>query len=260
MEWIAGFAWALPRALSAAVSACRFEQGDVLCRERAACGRWGPEDVPVGPVLQVLDPPRSARAIAADAEGSRFETGWDSPVTLERYEAGVEGPERIETTQGRLYTCLWRGAADCLDDSTPPPPPPRGLRELHRELAAAVPTFRGRFARRAKRGGHQLLIVASDDAIDATRVKVRAIQGLLDEAFEIEACDLSPTEAGVPEAGTLRPSLLLRGIAIATPDGAAIEKCLAGLLYGGSSEDAKRFSVSRHGHLAPLSGGATPPD
>jgi len=252
MKWIAGFAWALPRAMAAAVSACRFEQGDVLCRERAACGRWGPEDVPAGPVLQVLDPPKSARTIAAEAEGTRFEANWDSPVILERHEAGIDRPERIETTQGRLYTFLWRDAADCLDESTPPPSPPRGLRELHRELAAAVPAFRTRFARRAKRGDHQLLIVATDDAIDAARVKARGIESLLGDAFEIEACSLSPAEAGLAMAETLRPSLLLRGIAIATPDHEAIERCLAGLLYGGASEDAKRFSVSRHGHLGAL--------
>jgi hypothetical protein len=257
-SWIAGFAWALPRAMAAAVSACRFEQGDVLCRERAACGRWGPEDVPSGPVLQVLDPPKSARTLAADAEGSRFEAHWDSPVTLERHEAGVGRPERIETTQGRLYTCLWRDAPGCFDEAAPPPSPPRGLRDLHRELATAVPAFRQCFARRTKRGDHQLLIVATDDAIDVARVKARAIESLLGDAFEIEACNLSPAEAGLSDSETLRPSLLLRGIAIATRDQEAIEKCLAGLLYGGASEDAKRFSVSRHGHLGPLSVDASP--
>ncbi len=257
MEWIAGFAWALPRAFAAAVSACRFEQGDVLVRERSDTGRWSASQPLSGPILQILEPPRSTRAIAADAEGSRFETHWGSPVTLDRYDPGSELPVRIETTQGRLYSCLWRGTLELLDPETPERTPPRPLRELQRQLSHAVPAFRTRFAKKKKLRGaeHQLFVFASDDAIDLARVKADGMETLLAEVFETESCRLDPAEAGIPDADAFRPSLRLRGIAIATPDAAAVERCLAGLLYGGASEAATRFSLARHGHLTTL----TPP-
>jgi hypothetical protein len=259
MEWIAGFAWSLPRAFASAVSACRFEQGDVLVRDRADTGRWQANTSPNGPILQVLAPPKSTRAVPPDAEGSRFESNWDSSVTLDRYDPGSDPPLRIETTQGRLYTCLWRDALDALDPATPDPRPPRGLRELHRQISHAVPAIRARFKKRVREGHHQLFVFATDDASDAARVKARAMQTLLAEHFETESCTLSPAEAGVSDADTLRPSLLLCAVAIATPNVESIERRLASLLYGGASEDTTRFSLARHGHLTPLAPPPPPP-
>lgn len=259
MEWIAGFAWALPRAFTSAVSACRFEQGDVLVHDRADTGRWRAGALPKGPILQVLDPPKSNRAGSSEAEGSRFETNWDSPVCLDRYDPGSELPLRIDTTQGRLYSCLWRDALDALDPATPDRTPPRGLRELHRQIQHAVPALRARFQKRVRAGHHQLFVFATDDASDAARVKARAIETLLAEHFETESGTLAPTEADVPDAETLRPTLRLCGIAIASADAEAIERRLAGLLYGGAGEDTARFSLSRHGHLTPLTPPPSPP-
>jgi len=83
VDRIRGFAWAVARALSAAVSACRFEQGDVLYDDPAGYGPWrGAGDAPAS-IIQVLDPPRSARTPTGDSEGGRFQTSWLLPVTLE---------------------------------------------------------------------------------------------------------------------------------------------------------------------------------
>jgi len=252
VDRIRGFAWAVPRALSAAVSACRFEQGDVLYDDPAGYGPWrGAGDAPAS-IIQVLDPPRSARTPTGDSEGGRFQTSWLLPVTLDLFTAGSDRPDRRATTQGRLFACLWQGDPALLDDATPAPDPPLGLRELQRRVGEAVPAFVSHFAALAHAGRHSLFVVASDDASQSARVKVHGIRTLLEDAFETETATLSPAEAGLTGAELLHPALVLQGFAIATRDTDAIEGRLRALLYGGADESAGRFSLSRHGHLGPL--------
>ena len=66
MELLSGFTWPVPRAFASAVSACRFEQGDVLYDAASAYAAADPGSGP-GHHVQILDPPRSARAAPADA-------------------------------------------------------------------------------------------------------------------------------------------------------------------------------------------------
>lgn len=254
VEWIAGFAWPVPRAFSGPVSVCRFEQGDVLYDDASGYGRWTSGDAPQT-VIQVLEPPKTARGGSGDAEGNRFQVNWGLPVTVDVYADGAERPERRTTTQGRLFACLWRGDPAMLDEAVSALDAPLSVRELHRRLAEAVPAFVKRLRKRARRGGHSLLLLAVDDASDAARVKARAIEGLLRDAFDVEALTLTPAEAGLEDADALHPALGVRGIAITTEDTAAVERCLCALLYGGGDEGAGRFSLARHGHLGPLAEG-----
>lgn len=252
-DWIAGFAWPLPRAFSGAVSACRFEQGDVLYGDPTGYGEW-PEEAPPLPIIQVLDPPKTARALSGDAEGNRFSVSWESPVTVDVWVA-AERPDRRSTTQGRLFTCLWRGDLSLLDAETPAPDAPSTVRALQRRLPEAVPALLDRFAARARAGGQSLLLLAVDDSSDSTRVKAQAIEALLADAFEVEALSVTPVEVGVENAESLHPALLVRAIAIASADAEAIERRLARLLYSGADASAGRFSLSRHGHLTALAAG-----
>jgi len=254
MEQIAGFAWPLPRAYSGPVSACRFEQGDVLFDDASGYEDWTSDRRRPATIVQVLDPPRSARASSGDADGGRFRSNWSLPVTVDLHDESGDPPRRIITTQGRLFTCLWRGDPAALDPSAEVAEAPQGQRVLYRRLAEAVPAFVSRFERQARAGGHSLLLLAVDDASDSSRVKAQAIESLLHEAFEVDALTLGPAEAGVDGDAdeALHPALLVRGIAIATEDAEAIERRLASLLYGGGDAGSGRFSLSRHGHLAPL--------
>jgi hypothetical protein len=252
MRYLEGFTWPVPIAFASAVAACRFEQGDVLYDDPAAYDAWEGKDAAPGTVIQVIDPPKTARAPSGDAEGNRFQVNWGLPVVLDVYVDGAPTPDRRATTQGRLFCCLWQGDPALLDDDSPLPEPPLGQRELQRRLEEAVPAFVRAFRKRTAAGGHSLLILAVDDASDAARVKAHAIEALLAEAFEVEGRTLAPAQAGLEEPERLHPALGLRGIAIAQADASAIESQLAPLLYGGADASAGRFSLARHGHLAPL--------
>ena len=74
MEFIAGFRWPLPRAFAGAVLACRFEQGDVIYSDAGGYRAWSKRRGGSKFAVQVLDPPKSARALAPGSEGKRTGT------------------------------------------------------------------------------------------------------------------------------------------------------------------------------------------
>jgi len=284
--WLPGFAWAVPVAFSGPVSSCRFEQGDVLHLSRAGYGDWS-GGVP-GPWLQVLDPPRSARAASGAADAGRFAASWGSPVEIELDEGEGAPTRRLTTTQGRLFTTLWRGDLAALEAMTPPEPPMlQG--ELQRALEAALPTVREALASggrrgsaKAKRDASALLFVASlDCAADASQAKAETIFSALASRFEVQLHDASPEALGLPEAERAHPALRVRALRIDGADEAGVTEALKAVLYSpgvkskGSAPGAQptastpgakskgsdegeatarkdRFSLARHGLLVPL--------
>ena len=273
MEVLPGFAWPVPRAFAAAVSICRFEQGDVLYDVPAAYASWGPGP---GRWVQVLDPPRTARAAPADAEGNRFETHWGTPVTIE---IGVLRPSSkrvVRCTQGRLFTCIWRGDPALLQEVVPGTaealPPPGRARDLQKRLETAVPALR-RASRRDPRKSTAFVCVV-DEASEASLAKARAIAAALSgepatgapgrgsrraapSTGSVEIVDLAPAEAGIPSGEGFHPTLRVRAFVVETREPEGVEARLRRALYGGGrgagdGEPAPdRFKLERHGLLVP---------
>lgn len=252
-----GFAWPVPRAFAGAVSSARFEEGDVLYDEPLAYDDWSRAQPRLGHWLQVLDPPRSSRVAG---EGARFETHWRSSVALS-WKRGSEPPERLDTTQGRLFTCLWRGAPETLAGEGPEPPLPRLARELQsalqvdpedeeapvvEALRAALPGARGVFA------------LGYDSASDAALGKLARLRIRLASLASLEERDLAPAECGV-DGDDFHPALRVAALA---PEGvaaadmhAALRRALYASGAGGDDEAAEgpdRFSPARHGLLLDL--------
>ena len=183
-DWISGFSWPIPRAFSAAVSHCRFEQGDVLYAEPGGYGTWGTKP-PGGPFLQVLDPPKTARALSADTDGDRFSVGWASPVTLQVFAEALDQPIQKTTSQGRLFTVLWRGDLNVLEPDQPEPLVPGSLRELHGRLSEAVPNLSRRLFKGRTRPNGLILLLAVDDSSESGRGKSDAIEARLSDHFGV---------------------------------------------------------------------------
>jgi hypothetical protein len=281
----------VPTAFSAAVSACRFEQGDILYAERSAYDDW--EAGPPGRWIQVLDPPRSARARNADADAGRFGSSWGAPVTLEvGLEPGAVG-KACTTTQGRLFTCLWKADIEALETGTAPPPPLL-LSDLQRSLEAALLSMRaillggagggstsGAGGRAGATSPEALLFMAGVDlASDASLAKAEAIWTALAARHVLRVYDAAPAECGMADGAAYHPSLVVRGIAIESADGSParegpVTEALKAALYNpnprspspsGAGADAEsadeseaaaparadRFSLARHGWLGPL--------
>ncbi len=263
-SWLPGFAWALPAAFAGAVSSCRFEQGDVLHEGEGGYGDWA-EGAP-GRWLQVLDPPRSARAVAGGGDAGRFVAQWGSPVELDLADAPDAQPRRLVTTQGRLFTCLWHGELGALEQSNAPPPPIL-LADLQRSLEPTLAGLRARLVktkRRSKADAAAMLFVAALDwSSDASIAKADAIATALAAHFAISIHDAAPGDVGVPDAQHHLPTLCVRGIRIEAADEQRVSDALKAVLYTPGaktrSEDdddaavaSDRFSVARHGLLVPF--------
>ena len=279
--WLPGFGWAVPSAFSSAVAACRFEQGDVLYADQDAYGDWA--EGPPGRWLQILDPPRSARARSSEGDANRFVSSWGSPVTLELGEAGPGKVDRVETTQGRLFTCLWTSDLGAIRSKRAPDPPVL-LVDLQRRLESALPHMREALsaAPRAHGSAHSpavgstLFVAGLDLASDVSLSKAESIWAALSAEHGVRVHDASPAECGVPDGGLYHPTLVVRGIAVDGASEEQVTQALKGALYtpqkagrgvgaessasgadeagaeGEAPVRADRFLVSRHGWLGPL--------
>ena len=242
LVFLPGFAWALPEAFAAAVAAYRFEQGDVLHRERrgyAPLGHPWPKDLTT---IQLRRPPRSARTLPTEADGDRRLASWQSEVELDLIEVDAGRVRSLETTQGRLFMALWRGDLGWLDGERDDPALPRSARELAqwlREGPLSLPSD-------GLRGGRFVFVV--DLASDAARIKASAVVDALRPLGACEVRDHRPGDVGVPEADRFQPTLVLREVRVADGNLARMESALKPVLYGGKGE-SERFLIARHGLL-----------
>ena len=256
MQLLPGFAWPVPRAFASAVAACRFEQGDLLYDDAAVYGdaRWEVASKGLGRHIAVLDPPRSARSAPADAQGNRFLANWEAPVGFELHDYRDGQSDERRSTQGRLFTCLWRGDVGVLDPESGDPTPPRGARELHAELESALPACLGAL----EAGSPEIVYMSVVDASsEASRAKALAVEARLAATASVRSRDLSPVDAGLPGSGDFHPALTLRCLAVRGASEGAVRDLLKAALYAPSRAAADeegsrpdRFRLERHGLLA----------
>ena len=261
--WFEVFAWPVPRAFAAALAAPRFEQGDVLFRDRLG---YGPlvDPIPAGlEAIQVLSPARSGTRSGPEASSQedRRRAAWNAEVVIERV-AVDEGRSEVKvSTQGRLFTSLWRGDAEWLDPGHEPPPLPRSARELQGALETTREAFSARRFPEPGMKGCRFLFV-TDQSSDGSLAKTRIIEDALRSLGRVETLCLTPAEAGVEDGDAYHPTLQVRGCFLARVGEDAVREVLRAALYGGSfperSADAPaadeavgsgRFSLARHGVL-----------
>lgn len=260
-EFYAGFAWAIPTAFAAAVHACRFEQGDVLYSDPAAYDPKSRSKLPTRFHVQVLDPPRTQRATATEGESQRFFANWESPVTFEFMDYEKRECLEAESTQGRLFNCLWHGEiGPLLDPDLGSPDRPYLLRDLAtraEEFGDAILAQSGERAveeteKRAPAVKAHWFATAIDLSSDGSRSKRDAIVQVLAPLFEIESHAYTPRQLALEEAERFHPTLEILALRIASRDATKIEEALRDALYVGgkaTGREAGRFNVARHGRL-----------
>ncbi len=285
MDLIPGFAWPVPRAFSSAVAACRFEQGDVLydhplaygiaadgepgsasSETREVPGDWGSLISILGHSVQVLDPPRSARHAPSDSAARRFLVNWEAPVHFELCDYRNGRSEMLKSTQGRLFSCLWKGDPSLLSadgPGSPSPQPPVLARELQKALEQALPAVRRAASSAASLDGALVFVFVVDESSDASLAKQRAILAALRGGHRTHAIDLAPGDAGLADAPGFHPALRVRGYLIEAASEPTVKGLLKAVLYSptrpvgaeaadGTTETATepdRFRLERHGLL-----------
>jgi hypothetical protein len=122
MKFFQGFTWAVPTSFSDALASCQFEEGDTLYDNRLAYERWGTALKNINYSIQVTYPKRKQKITTTKQNASIFQKGWNSDVEFELTDFKKGGGKKhITTTQGRLYTLLWRGKLNVLERMTPTP-------------------------------------------------------------------------------------------------------------------------------------------
>lgn len=257
-QFFSGMVWPVPLAFSGAIAAMRFEQGDVLYRDRRAYEALE-TDLPEGlSAVQVILPKRSAR-VPSEIDGDRRTSNWRSEVTIELVDLVAGKTETRILTQGKLAMAIFRGDDTWLDPEREEPVMLRSARELQQRLEEMLPSFDAR--QRTRRGCRFLFVV--DVASDASRSKAASVENALRSTGALERIELSAEQAGIGDAAAYHPSAVVRCLAMAKRTTEDVLPILRGCLYGGASDRsensdvgdeegkaaADRFSVGRHGIL-----------
>jgi hypothetical protein len=265
------FAWPLPTSFAAAVTASRFELGDVLYREARAYSPWAGV-VPKGlQAIQVLDPPRSTRGVAIDGDADRRRANWASAVRIALVDPATGASSERVLTQGQLLTALWRGEESWLDPDQAPPVFPKTARDLHGCLESVPASWRNDRKPKRATGSSVLFVLVVDLASDASRSKSALIGESLRAQGDVDIVDRTPAEVDVVDAELFHPTLVLRGFLAHGRTKESIEQTLRACLYrgGASAPDAEstgdsnadgkdpapstdRFSIGRHGLLVEI--------
>ncbi len=248
MDFFDGFVWAVPAAFADPLEKCRFERGDVFHDDPAACdGPWSAARAAKHRTLQVRLPEQGEVGRAARDADSIFADNWRRSAEVLLFAPGETEPREIPTTQGRLYTCLWRGDDAVLDLSTPEPPVPLAARDLRDDLDTAA----ARLAAAADATDGCLFVTLFDHAASLSRKKDHEIRAAL------EACSGCEAIAHPVDRDDARPTLRWMAYHVPGLDETGVTELLKPALYrpqGDREGKTDRFDLKRHGRLVALSG------
>jgi len=144
MDFFAHFAWAVPTAFADALAQCHFDRGDQLYDTRQAYQVWQKAKRGIRHGVRVIRE-RAAPAQDDEAPDELFIRNWDAPIDIELRDVRKDTRNPISTTQGRLYSLLWKGDVSILDTVMPDPVLPWKLRSAKQAIEKALPVCRRHF-------------------------------------------------------------------------------------------------------------------
>jgi len=245
MEFFTGFKWAVPVAFSDAVSLCRFEEGDLLYdTPRAYDDEWGKANKHIEYSMQVRYPARVTGGTGASDSGV-FTSNWKSEVRVELYKHLEKmGVGQIETTQGRLYTALWKGDVTILKRDTEEPQVPFTVQQVTRSLAESAETAKRLSAK------YPVFVMARDLSNPISREKYSKILSKLKKHLAGEPQLLRPKSAGFNGWANVAPTI---EIAFFITNGVSTEQLhnlVKEAVYVPAKDATKdMFRISAHGAI-----------
>ncbi len=249
MEFFSGFKWAVPLAFSEAVSRCFFKEGDVLYDSPTAYdANWEEAIKNIEYYLQVRYPPRFTRGTtekeSESIKKSVFARNWNSEVRLDLYKNQEMVEEQKETSQGRLYTALWKGDIGILERNSEAPQIPIPVNQVTRNLGEASQT--------AKKlsGGDAVFVMARDRTNLVSTEKYRKVLSKLRRHLAGEPKLLRPQSAGLSDWIIIAPTI---DIAFFQTKGVSADKLHdlveEALHEPGKGAMKKMFRISAHGTI-----------
>jgi hypothetical protein len=239
-NFFTSFNWAVPIAFSDAVNLCRFEEGDVLYDTFSAYGGcWREAHHKIGFALQVLYPARSSSAIKG--AGGVFEKNWSSEVRVDLYK-NLRKPVSITTTQGKLYSALWKGDLDVLEAKVNPSLPIKlkQIMPVLKELPNTLTNYSN---------GHLTFILPRDISNSVSKLKYQKINSVLSPHLHMKnPIILSPKDAGLSNCETIAPTIDIVLFPMTLNSKEELTELIKSAVYV-QSQSAKRsmFRIASHG-------------
>lgn len=247
MDFLPGFTWALPTAFSDAVFLCSFEEGDILYDTPLAYeGEWNNVKNEIQYFLQIRHP---ARGYSSASNGNGvFEANWNSEVRLELYKNHkMVSVGQIHTTQGKLYSALWKGDIGLiLNKDSKNPKPPINIQQVTKDL--------GNTSKAVKilTKGKSSFVMARDVTSPIAREKYFKIKTALSKHLKDEPIILSPNEAGISNPENVAPTIQIAFFITDKISTKELEDIVKKAVYV-PSKNAKidKFRISSHGRIFP---------
>jgi hypothetical protein len=194
-----GFAWHVTEAFCDPLSKCLLEEGDTVHQEALMYESWPP---PAGSKTIQITKPKRGTNLSSDKESKNaFESGWLSECELDLMvwqEHGKVSKARYVTTQGRLYSCLWRGDTELLDQNlTPQPAIPQLLadsKKLLRALSKENLQIRREYIPAPLRAKKTIFALATDKTSSITKQKLVKLDATLAAKFDYAVTDIQANE------------------------------------------------------------------
>ena len=258
-KYFEDFSWAVPFAFADALGACRFERGDTLYdTKRAYKGTWGEAIIHISYSIQVKSPSRTTVARTQKEEESVFTTNWKQRVVFDLTDHMNNVTREVITTQGRLYTLLWRGDRKCLDKKTdtslkPPLLAMSLVKKLKNRKAAdirkAVPYFKRLVAKDIKEG--MMFLMPYDRSKVLLRKKYENVKsGFTNLKTRIELA--SPKKAGLISETEFAPTVKIACFCVERISISELNERLKKALYNpakNKKSKKEQFRITTHGHL-----------
>jgi hypothetical protein len=247
MEFFTEFSWAVPNIFSGAIAKCKFEEGDIIYDSQFAYQEWERAIESIKYCIKVKSPRRTLR-ITKGKSVSAASANWYSEVVIDFKKIFDEAPSQlIKTTQGRLFSLLWKGDLEILNKDKLDPLPPLFLKDLRKRLTETVSECE------SIAGNKTYFIMAYDPTNDVSLRHHLGTLSALRKHFGCELSQLTPKDSGFKEWEKISPVICTNLYVLNKGGYDEVFKTLKQVLYK-PSRGAKKdmFRLSAHGILGPV--------
>lgn len=255
MEFFEMFAWALPKAFKDPLSICRFEQGDVLYDTRKAYQVWKEALKYLRYGIQVKFPERSTSRKAEQEADSVFSSNWNQKAVIELTKYSTQTQSLIDTTQGRLYSALWKGNLDILSKDYPDPSIPELPKTLLKNgMLPLLEPYICKLSTDDIIPNPTVFVVPYDETRDIYRNKFNKVKYALEKHVKLRIKMISPEQAGLSHPNEFVPTLSLAFFLVENSSQAEVIELVKKALYvppNGNQPQKEQFRINAHGYLYP---------
>jgi len=240
VEFFDGFAWAVPTVFAGSLGECLFHKGDMFHDSRRGYERW--EEA-----LKHLQFSLTVKSLGIGIGSGTFRDNWNCEVVVEIADHRRRHYRERITTQGRLYTLLWKGDLEVLEN-TDSPPVPLTLMDLPALSEAAVSCIRARIGIGMKHPN--IWLMPLDRTNEVASAKYEATKAVLTRGFNIVEKTFTLEDLGMNLF--VVPTMRYAGFAVDQSETVKVANALKEALYFPSRNRKSvedKFRLEAHGYL-----------